>query len=342
MAIISYLDSFAAANAKDILVEHGAHELRQIDSHAPLAESYNRLKDAHAYQCVGARDEVPSGLLVHAEFLKEAPNMLVVSSSGSGTDVFDRQACNDAGVLIVNQAGANAPAVAETAVMMMIAVGKNLARANHLLRRGWTGTRRSLFGNDLSGRTVGIVGLGNIGRRVAEICSTAFGCRVLAFDPHLTDEEITARHASPVGFETLLAKADYVTVHTPLTSETRYMFNAAAFATMKPGTIFINCARGFIHDELALAEVLKSGHLAGAGLDVWEVEPPQPDHPLMQFDNVLVAPHIAGGTFSAVENMAAYAAHQFIDIFEGRPAPRPINPEVLPKFNERFRAILGE
>ncbi|MEM7058417.1 MAG: hydroxyacid dehydrogenase [Pseudomonadota bacterium] len=341
MAIIAYLDSFAAPNAEQILHNHNVHHLRQIDSSAPLQVSYELLREAHAYQCIGARDEIPPGLLVDADFLKEAPNMLVVSSSGSGTDVFDRQACNDAGVLIVNQAGANADAVAETAVMMMIAVGKNLARANHLLRGGWTGTRRSLFGHDLSGRTVGIVGLGNIGRRVAEICSFAFRCRCLAYDPYLTEEEIASRQATSVGFEELLEQSDYVTVHTPLTEETRYMFDGAAFAAMKPGAVFISCARGFIHDENALAQALESGHLAGAGLDVWEIEPPKPDHPLMKFDNVLVSPHIAGGTFSAVENMAAYAAYQFIEIFDGNPAPRPINPEVLPKFEERFQAILG-
>ena len=105
MATIAYLDSFAAPNAETILKTHGKHELRHIDSAAPLPDCYALLKEAHAYQCIGARDEIPDGLLVDANFLKEAPNMLVVSSSGSGTDVFDRQACNDAGVLIVNQAG---------------------------------------------------------------------------------------------------------------------------------------------------------------------------------------------------------------------------------------------
>lgn len=341
MATIAYLNSFPAPNGVEILSEHGAHELRRIDGDAPLAEARAILAEAHGYQCVGARDLVPPALLVDKAFLAAAPNMLVVSSSGSGTDVFDRRACTEAGVLIVNQAGANASAVAETAVMMMIAIGKNLARADHLLRRGWADTRESLFGHDLSGRTVGIVGLGNIGSQVARIASEGFGCRIIAHDPYLEADQIRARQAEPADFVDLLAQSDYVTVHTPLTAETRYMIDAAAFAAMKPGAVFINCARGFIHDEAALADALSSGHLAGAGLDVWEVEPPRPDHPLMTFDNVLVAPHIAGGTYSATAAMAEYAATQFIEIFDGRPAPRPINPEVLPKFQTRFREILG-
>ena len=341
MAVIAYLNSFPAPNGVEILKEHGEHELRHIDGTGPLETARAQLADAHGYQCVGSRDLVPPGLLVDAEFLAHAPQMLVVSSSGSGTDVFDRDACTNAGVLIVNQAGANASSVAETAVMMMIAIGKNLARANHLLRRGWSDTRESLFGHDLSGRTVGIVGLGNIGRRVAKICKHAFGCRVLAYDPYLSAEEIAARDAEPASFDDLLAQSDYVTVHTPLKDDTRYMFGTEAFAGMKPGAVFINCARGFIHDEAALADALSSGHLYGAGLDVWEVEPPAADHPLMAFDNVLVAPHIAGGTFSATAEMARYAATQFIEIFDGRPAPRPINTEVLPRFEARFREILG-
>ncbi|MEM9140174.1 MAG: NAD(P)-dependent oxidoreductase, partial [Pseudomonadota bacterium] len=183
MATIAYLDSFPAPNGIEILEAHGAHRLRRIDGTAPLTEARAALASAHGYQCVGARDLVPDGLLVDAAFLASAPEILVVSSSGSGTDVFDRQACTEAGVLIVNQAGANASAVAETAIMMMIALGKKLARANHLLRRGWSDTRDSLFGHDLSGRTVGIIGLGNIGTHVARMAGAGFGCRVLAYDP---------------------------------------------------------------------------------------------------------------------------------------------------------------
>lgn len=341
MAVIAYLDSFPAPNGVDILLAHGQHELRHIDGTAPLEDARIALANAHGYQCVGARDLVPSGLLVDAAFLQAAPEMLVVSSSGSGTDVFDRAACTEAGVLIVNQAGANASAVAETAIMMMIAVGKNMPRADHLLRRGWSDTRNSLFGHDLSGRTVGIIGLGNIGTHVARIAGAGFGCRVLAYDPYVEAAEIAARGAQPTGLNDLLSQSDYVSVHTPLTPETRYLLNADAFASMKPGAVFINCARGFIHDEAALAEALASGHLAGAGLDVWEIEPPTADHPLLAFDNVLAAPHIAGGTFSATAQMAEYAATQFIDIFDGRPPPRPINPEVLPRFQDRFCEILG-
>ena len=144
MAVIAYLDAFPAPNALDILARHPEHEPRRIDSAGPVADSLARLADAHAYQLVGARDLVPPGLLGDADFLRAAAQMLVVSSSGAGVDVFDRAACNEAGVLIVNQTGANALAVAETAVTMMMAIAKNLALADRLLHAGWSESRTTL------------------------------------------------------------------------------------------------------------------------------------------------------------------------------------------------------
>jgi len=341
MACIAYLNSFSAPNALEILARCPEHEVVRIAGDAPIEQSFDVLARAHAYQCVGARDEVPLPFRVSAEFLARAPELLVVSASGSGVDVFDLEACTKAGVLAVNQAGANAQSVAEHALAMMIAVRRSIVRADRVLRTGWQGSRLEFMGTDLAGKTIGIVGIGNIGRRLARICGGGFSCTVLAADPFLEEAEIEHRGARSVTFDELLPRADIISVHTPLTPDTRRLFDADAFARMKAGAVFINTARGSIHDEAALADALACGHLGGAGLDVWDVEPPQPDHRLMQMENVIATPHVAGCTSDSLHNMAEHAATQLLDIFSGKPPARPVNLAVLPKFKKRYVQILG-
>jgi D-3-phosphoglycerate dehydrogenase len=342
MARITYLNSFPAPNALNILERHGGHEVIRIDGEDPIEHSFETLARAHAYQCVGARDEVPPLLRVDTNFLNKAPELLVVSASGSGVDVFDLAACTKAGVLAVNQAGSNAQSVAEHAVSMIIGVQRHIGVADRALRGGWVGSRLEFMGSDLCGKTLGIVGIGNIGTRLARICGAGFSCKVLAYDPYLTAQEISQRAAQSVGFDELLQKADIVSVHTPLTTQTRNLFDSDAFTNMKKGAIFVNAARGSIHDEDALADALVSGHLGGAGLDVWDSEPPAKEHRLLHLPNVIATPHIAGYTSDSLANMAEYTATQLLQIFAGEPPPRPVNPEVLPRFQRRFAEILGE
>lgn len=341
MAVISYLNSFSASNALEILATRPEHEIVRIAGDASAEVNRDILARVHAYQCVGARDEVPDGLRVDASFLAAAPRLLVVSASGSGVDVFDLDACTRAGVLAVNQAGSNAESVAEHAIAMMIALLKNMPEADRCLRRGWRGSRLDFMGRDLFGRTLGIVGLGNVGRRVAEICTLAFKCEVLAYDPHLSQSEVAARHAVQVDFATLLARADIVSVHTPLAAETSGLFDSHAYAAMQPGALFISTARGSIHDESALAAALQSGQIGGAGLDVWANEPPPAAHPLLQFANVVATPHVAGCTADSMANMASYAAHQLLELFDGKPPRRVVNPTALPRYYERYEAEFG-
>lgn len=340
MARIVYLDAFPAENALPILAERPEHEVIRIDRHAPFDESFTILATAHAFQCVPARDEVPEPLRVDAAFLARAPELLVVSSGGSGVDTFDLDACTAAGVLVVNQAGGNAEAVAEHALGMMLLLMKRVPEADRALRRGWNGARTDFRGADLLGKTVGIIGLGHIGRRLASICRHAFDCEVLAYDPYLDEAEMARRDARKVGFEEVLSRADVVSIHCPLSAETRRMFDATAIALMKPGARLVATARGFIHDEDALYQALKSGHLAGAGLDVWDLEPPGPDHPLLSLDNVITSPHTAGVTRDSRERMARYAATQLIDIFDGKDPVRAVNTAVLPVWQERVQGFL--
>jgi len=340
MARIVYLDAFPAENALPILAERPEHEVIRIDRHAPFAESFATLGGAHAFQCVPARDEVPEPLRVDAAFLTRAPELLVVSSGGSGVDTFDLDACTAAGVLVVNQAGGNAEAVAEHALGMMLLLMKRVPEADRALRRGWNGARTDFRGADLLGKTVGIIGLGHIGRRLASICRHAFDCEVLAYDPYLDAEEMGRRDARKVSFEEVLSGADVVSIHCPLSAETRRMFDAEAIGMMRPGARLIATARGFIHDEDALYQALRSGHLAGAGLDVWDAEPPTADHPLLSLDNVITSPHTAGVTRDSRERMARYAATQLIDIFDGKDPVRPVNTDVLPVWQKRVQGFL--
>jgi D-3-phosphoglycerate dehydrogenase / 2-oxoglutarate reductase len=242
---------------------------------------------------------------------------------------------------VVNQSGGNKEAVAEHALAMMLTLSKRIVEADRQARTGQTIDRGTYIGRELNGRTVGVLGIGNVGGRLTAMCRAAFNMRVLAYDPLLTAEQVKARGAEKVELVELLAQSDFVSVHCPLTKQNRKMMGAAQFARMKPEAYFITTARGFIHDEEALAEALRSKQIAGAGLDVWEDEPPPHDHPLMAFDNVMVSPHIAGSTIEARENMGRIAAEQVLQILDGKKPPRLINPEVWPAYRERFERIMG-
>jgi len=164
---------------------------------------------------------------------------------------------------------------------------------------------------------------------------------VLAYDPYLSKSEIAERGAQKVELDELLQRSDYVSINCPLDKQSRGMIGARQFAMMQPHAYFITTARGFIHDEDALLEALRSKKIAGAGLDVWSKEPPPPEHPLLQLDNVLASPHTAGVTKEARENMGRIAAEQILGALDGKRPPRIINPEVWPHYSERFAKTFG-
>lgn len=341
MPKIVYLDSFPAPNAHDILAARPDIEVVKIASDMATDQAFNILADAHAYQQVPARNEVPEALRANTELLRQCPKLLVVSSGGSGVDTIDIEACTQAGVLVVNQAGSNAEAVAEHTVAMILSLLKRIGEADHKLRRGWSAARTDLIGRDLEGRTVGIIGIGYIGKRVASICRDVFGCRVLAFDPYVAPDDIRHRNAEPVDLSTLLQQAEILTVHCPLSKETEGLIGQSELAMLPAGALLVSTARGGIVDEDALKKVLDTGKVAGAGLDVWDLEPPPPDHPLLAFDTVIASPHTAGVTVDSRAKMARYAATQLIDLLDGRPPARSVNPEVFPDYQRRFLKILG-
>ncbi len=165
--------------------------------------------------------------------------------------------------------------------------------------------------------------------------------KVIAYDPFLSAEEIAARGAEKVELDDLMRRSDFVSISCPLNKDNRGMIGARQFALMQPHAFFITTARGFIHDERALYDALRDKRIAGAGLDVWDKEPPPPEHPLLQFDNVLASPHTAGVTHEARQNMGKIAAEQILDALDGKRPPRLINPEVWPAYAKRFERTFG-
>ena len=280
----------------------------------------------------------------YTPLLERCPNLLVLSTNGAGFDTVNLADATAAGVAVVNQAGGNKEGVAEHVMAMMLALSKRIVMSDHAMRSGGSYDRRDFMGDDVLGRTIGIIGLGNVGSRVAELCRGLFQMRVLSYDPYLTADVMRARGAEKVAtLDEMLRQADYVSINCPHTKETRGMMGASSFAMMQPHAYYITTARGGIHDESALAEALSRKQIAGAGLDVWEDEPPPTttDHPLLKFDNVLVSPHTAGITRQSRHNIAKIAAEQMLDILDGKKPPRLLNPDVWPAYQDRFQRILG-
>jgi D-3-phosphoglycerate dehydrogenase len=314
--------------------------LRGLDFAQSRAELDAAFATAHGYHAL-PRVEIVEPWFCDAALIARAPHLLAACSTGAGFDVIDVDACTASGIIVCHQSGTNKEAVAEHALGMMLALSKKFAQADKALRRGAGQDRFALTGRDIRGKTLGIVGLGQIGTRLAELCNGLFGMTVLACDPHLDAAEVAARGATKVALEELLERSDFVSVHTPRNAETLGMFGAAQFARMKPSAYFIQTARGGIHDEAALAAALAEGRIAGAGLDVFAQEPPPPDHPLLGFENVIASPHNAGITEEALHDMALGAAEQWIAIFRGEVPPRLVNPEAWPRYAARFHEAFG-
>ncbi|WOI44136.1 hydroxyacid dehydrogenase [Acidovorax sp. BLS4] len=304
--------------------------------------AWEALAQAQVLQITAAKDELPRRWFVSAELLARCPKLLAVSSSGSGCDTIDIEACTRAGVVVMNQAGGNADSVAELALGLMLAVLRRIPESDALLRSNQRSfSREDLMGHELRGRTLGIVGVGETGRRTAAL-GRAFGMQVLGVDPALDDAEMSARGAQSVSLDELLRRSDIVSLHCPRNASTLGLMNAAAFAAMKPGSIFVSTARGGIHDENALHAAIASGHLKGAGLDVWDQEPPPASHALLRLPNVVATFHTAGVTHEARRNNATLAAIQILQLLsDGERPERLVNPDVWPRARERIAAALG-
>jgi len=261
---------------------------------------------------------------VTASLLDQLADLKVVAVHGAGVDPVDVVACSERGVLVTNTPGANADAVTEITVGLMLALLRRIPDAAHKVRveRAWDSARHT--GGELKGRTLGLLGLGQIGRRVTMI-GKAFGMRVVAHDPALDVGEIRARGAEPAKFDEVLKQADILSLHAPAIPETRHMIDAEAIACMKPDAMIVNCARGTLIDEKALAQALTAGQLGGAALDVLEGEPPNPESPIFEAPNVILTPHMAGSTNECLTTIAQTAAVDIVRVLTGKTPIYPVN-----------------
>lgn len=260
--------------------------------------------------------------------MKACPKLKCVARHGVGVDNVDVQAATRLKIPVIYTPGANHDAVAEHALLLMLALSRRLVVLDQGMRRGRWHDLRKVNLADLKGKTLGLIGMGRIGSRVTELAK-AFGMEVLGYDAYLQPEEIERRGAKAVGLDELLRQSDIVSLHVPLSSETRHLIGRRELQLMKEGAILINTARGGLVDEKALYEALKHGRLAGAGLDVFDPEPPPPDNPLFQLDNVILSPHMAGVTHGAMRNMAIIVATEVVKVLKGERPTCIFNPEVL-------------
>lgn len=266
------------------------------------------VKDVHA---IAVRSETK----ITAEVLAAAPLLKAVGRAGVGVDNIDVEAATQRGVVVLNTPSGNTVATAELTLTHLLCGARPVTQAAASMRDGeWA--RKSLSGSELCNKTVGIIGLGRIGAEVARR-ARAFQMRVLAYDPFLAPSRAKSLEIESVELDTLLAESDYITVHMPLTSSTKYMIDEAAFEKMKDGVRVINCARGGIIKESALIEALESGKVASAGLDVFEEEPLPKDSPLRNFPNVVLTPHLGASTKEAQESVGIEVAESLVEALAG-------------------------
>jgi D-3-phosphoglycerate dehydrogenase len=254
---------------------------------------------------------VRSASTVTKEVVDAAPQLRVIGRAGIGVDNIDVDAATKRGIAVMNTPGGNNVTTAEHAISMLLSLARSIPQATASMKAGkWE--KSKFTGSEISNKTLGIVGVGNIGRLVAERAQ-GLKMKVIAYDPFIPEAKAHEMGIELVTLDALLQRADFVSIHTPLLPETRNLIDAAALAKMKPAARLINCARGGIVDEQALAEALRNKKLAGAALDVFEQEPVPADHPLLQLDNVICTPHLGAATAEAQVAVSVAVAEQIVD-----------------------------
>ena len=270
-----------------------------------------------------------SDFKLDAPLLDYAPKLRLIARVSAGMTGIDIDAATQRGILVMNTPGVSAIAAAEHTLTLMLALNRNLPQVHESLREGWwLFDRQQQTGVQLHGKTIGIVGLGRVGARVAQLC-LALGMTVLAHDPYIREEQVDDRRVSLVSLRELLAAADYVSMHVPATKETMDFFDEESLRLMKPGAFFINTAHGGIVNEALLAAALQDGHLAGVAVDVWNEEPPF-NSPLIGMDRVIHTPHIGDNTVEARQDLSLQIARQVIDALHDRDYRNVVNMPLLP------------
>ncbi len=294
---------------------------------------------------------VRSSTKVTKDVINAADNLKIIGRAGVGLDNVDVEAASKKGIIVINTPGGNTVSTAEHTFSMILALSRSIPQADLSMKKGeWE--RKKFMGVELYGKVLGIVGLGRIGTEVAKR-ALSFNMKVLAFDPYLSFEKAKELGIESSDLDSLLKKADYITVHTPLTDDTKHIISDKQFDMMKKGVRVINCARGGIIDEAALVKAIESGKVAGAALDVYENEPPPKDSKLLKLDKVVLTPHLGASTEEAQVNVAIDVANTARDILLGRCIRNAVNmpcvdPEVFKviepylKLSENIGSIIAQ
>jgi D-3-phosphoglycerate dehydrogenase / 2-oxoglutarate reductase len=299
--------------AREIQVTHVAPNLSVIKPH---------LKDAHA---VIIRDDIQ----VDASFIESAPNLKLIACVSINLNNVDIQAATTKGILVMNTPGVSALAAGEHTLALMLALSRRLVSAHNSLKEGyWLLDRSRQAGVQIYGKTIGIIGLGRVGSVVAMRC-LSFGMTVLAFDPYVSEETVPDKRIQLVGLRDIYSRSDFISVHVPSTRETQGMLDADAFAQMKNNVRILNTSHGGVLDEVALADALKSGKVAGAALDVYREIPPY-NNPLIGMDNVIHTPHIGDNTSEALKDVSLKVVEQLIDALRDEDYRNVVNLPLLP------------
>ncbi|MGB9856781.1 MAG: D-isomer specific 2-hydroxyacid dehydrogenase family protein [Dictyoglomaceae bacterium] len=264
------------------------------------------------------------------DFFEHKDNTLLITRHGIGYDNIDLKSATEKGVIVTKVPGeVEREAVAETAVSLLMAVMRKIRSASLKVKEGKWKERAKFIGWEIKGKTVGIIGFGNIGSRVGEILKNGFNARVIAYDPNLSEEDIRKRGGEPVTLEELLKNSDIISLNASLTPNNFHMLSFKEFSLMKDGVFIINTARGELIDEKALISALESGKVLGAGLDVIEGEPIDENHPLLKFENVIITPHISAYTYESLKAMGDKVVSDVEKILRGEIPEEILNKEVL-------------
>jgi D-3-phosphoglycerate dehydrogenase len=258
---------------------------------------------------------------IRAADLARAKKVKVICKQGVGFDSIDIEAARSRGIPVLRTPGANSEAVAEMAMALALSATRRVTELDRMLRAGVKFERPNILGIEMHGKTVGVIGMGAIGSRVARKWQAAFEAKVVYYDPYVSNSGFEKSEK----VEDLLTRSDLVSIHVPLTGETRKLIGAPQLARMKKTAVLVNTSRGGIIDESALYEALKERRIFAAGLDVWEVEPPPKDAPLLSLPNVVGTPHAAGGTFETQERSSLQVAMQVVEVLQGKPPQNRIN-----------------
>lgn len=266
---------------------------------------------------------VRSSTQVTDKIIEHGKNLKLIGRAGTGVDNINVEAATRKGVIVMNTPGGNTVSTAEHAISMLMSLARNIPQACTSLREGvWD--RKTYQGVELFGKTIGIVGIGKVGKEVA-VRLKSFGMIIIGYDPLVSDDVIGTLDIESVTLEELFRRSDYITIHTPLTDDTRGMLNAETIQECKHGVRIVNCARGGIIDETAILEALNAGHVGGVALDVFEKEPPPKDSPLLNHPKVVVTPHLGASTIEAQQKVAVQIAHQLADALKERSLVGAVN-----------------